>query len=44
MVTVGSVTEAPRRSDVVRTWVVVAPEVWSANVKWTETCASFDEP
>ena len=27
MVTVGSATEAPRASGVVRTWVVVAPEV-----------------
>src|ERR1700728_4591656 len=42
--TSGSVTEAPRASDVVRTWVMVAPEVWFASEKWTETWGSADEP
>ena len=28
----------------VRTWLVVAPEVWSASEKRTETCGSLDEP
>src|ERR1700722_17022368 len=42
MVTAGSVTEAPRASGVVRTTFVVAPVVWSAKVKWTETWGSLD--